>query len=135
MLFAVPDAFVCDNPDNQIPGCDPAETNTSYRNSFHDNVMGIAPNGSHQPNGQDFWWSDWPDTTGNCWYRNVSYKPITSLPNPLPNCNNGRNPEQSVGKGNAEAINELLNCLTAVDNPDPNHPTCSWFRTPPKPTP
>jgi hypothetical protein len=53
----------------------------------------------------------------------------------LPNCNNGRNPEQSVGTGNAEATTELLNCLTAVDNPDPNHPTCSWFRTPPRPTP
>jgi hypothetical protein len=135
MMYAVPDAFVCDNPDNQIPGCDPAETNTSYRNSFHDNVMGIAPNGAHLPNGQDFWWSAWPGTTGNCWYRNSSYKPITSLPNPLPNCNNGRNPELSVGTGNNEAISELLNCLTAVDNPDPNHPTCSWFRTPPRPTP
>ena len=135
MMFAVPDAFVCDNPDNQIPGCDPAETNTSYRNSFHDNVMGIGPGGAHLPNGQDFWWSDWPNTTGNCWYRNVSYKPITSLPNPLPNCNNGKNPEQSVGKGNAEATNELLSCLAATDAPDPNDPNCTWFRTPPKPTP
>jgi hypothetical protein len=135
MMYAVPDAFVCDNPDNQIPGCDPAETNTSFRNHFHDNVMGIGPRGARQPNGQDFWWSDWPATTGNCWYRNTSYRPITTHPSPLPNCNNGRNPELSVGDGDAEATTELLTCLTAVDNPDPNHPTCSWFRTPPRPTP
>ena len=135
MLFAVPDAFVCDNPDNQIPGCDPAETNTSFDNSFHDNVMGIAPNGARKPNGTDFWWSAWPDTTGNCWYRNRSYRPITTEPTPLPNCNNGRNPELSVGTGYGPATTELLNCLTAVDNPDPNNPTCSWFRTPPRPTP
>jgi hypothetical protein len=137
MLYAVPDAFVCDDPNNQIPGCDPAETNTSYRNSFHDNVMGIAPNGAHQPNGTDFWWSSWPGTTGNCWYANRSYKTITSVPPPpgLPNCNNGRDPSLSVGTGYGPAINELLSCLTAVDNPDPNDPNCTWFATPPKPNP
>jgi hypothetical protein len=135
MMFAVPDAFVCDDPANQIPGCDPAETNTSHRNRFHDNVMGISPRGARLPNGVDFWWSDWPDTVENCWFRNVSYRPVTTHPIPLPNCNNGRNPELSVGDGDADATAELLNCLTAVDNPDPNHPTCSWFRTPPRPTP
>jgi hypothetical protein len=135
MMYAVPDAFVCDNPDNQIPGCDPDETNTSYRNRFFDNVMGVSPSGARKPNGTDFWWSAWPGTTGNCWYRNRSYKPITSEPPSLPNCNNGRNPELSVGTGYQPAIAELLTCLTAVDNPDPNHPSCSWFRTPPRPAP
>jgi hypothetical protein len=135
MMYAVPDAFVCDDPTNQIPGCDPAQTNTSFRNSFHHNVMGIGPGGAHLPNGLDFWWSDWPGTTGNCWYQNTSYKPITTHPDPLPNCNNGQNPEQSVGNGDAEATSELLSCLAAVDNPDPNSPTCDWFRTPPQPTP
>jgi Right handed beta helix region len=135
MLYAVPDAFVCDDPANQIPGCNPAQTNTSHRNSFHDNVMGLALNGAHQPNGQDFWWSDWPGTVGNCWFRNTSYKPITSLPSPLPDCNNGTDPSLSVGKGNAEATAELLACLTVIDSKDPNAPNCSWFRTPPKPTP
>jgi hypothetical protein len=137
MLFAVPDAFICDDPDIQLPGCDPAETNTSYDNSFHDNLLGIAPSGAHKPNGLDFWWSSWPGTTGNCWFRNTSYRPITSLPAPpdLPDCDNGTNPALSVGTGNQEAIAELLGCLTAIDNPDPNDPNCSWFRTPPKPTP
>jgi hypothetical protein len=137
MMFAVPDAFVCDNPDHQIPGCDPSKTNTSYRNQFHDNVMGIARNGAHQPNGQDFWWSAWPGTTGNCWFRNTSYRAITSEPPPpgLPDCNNGKDPSLSVGTGDPVAIGELLSCLTALDNPDPNDPTCTWFKTPPKPTP
>jgi hypothetical protein len=137
MLFAVPDAFICDDPDIQLPGCDPAETNTSYDNSFHDNVMGIAPNGAHQPNGLDFWWSSWPGTTGNCWFKNTSYRPITSEPPPpgLPNCNDGTDPSLSVGIGDAVAIGELLSCLTAIDNPDPNDPNCTWFKTPPKPTP
>jgi len=135
MIFAVPDSFVCTDPAVQVPGCDPAKTSTSYRNSTHDNTMGIAPNGKHKPNGQDFWWSDWINTTGNCWFKNKSYKAITEFPDPLPNCNNGKNPEQSVGKGNGEATQELLDCLAATDNPDPNSPTCTWFRTPPKPKP
>jgi hypothetical protein len=33
------------------------------------------------------------------------------------------------------AISELLSCLTAIDNPDPNDPNCTWFATPPKPKP
>ncbi len=137
MLFAVPDAFVCDDPQVQVPGCDTSKTSTSYDNSFHDNLMGIAPNGSHQPNGQDFWWSSWPGTTGNCWYANRSYKPITSEPAPpnLPNCKNGTDPSSSVGTGDPVAINELLTCLTAIDNPNPNDPDCTWFATPPKPKP
>ncbi len=95
----------------------------------------MRPNGARKPNGTDFWWSAWPGNTGNCWCGNRSYRPITSEPTPLPNCNNGRNPELSVGTGYQPATAELLSCLTAVDNPDPNNPNCSWFRTPPRPTP
>ena len=42
MLFQVPDQFVCDDPDNQVAGCDPKATvpATSYRNRFSDNKMG-----------------------------------------------------------------------------------------------
>ena len=58
MLFQVPDQFVCDDPNNQVAGCDPTATvpATSYRNQFYDNKMGVAPNGSVQRNGVDFWW-------------------------------------------------------------------------------
>ena len=58
MLFPVPDAFVCGDPNNQVAGCDPTATvpATSYRNQFYGNKMGQAPDGSVQPNGVDFWW-------------------------------------------------------------------------------
>ena len=58
MLFQVPDQFVCDDPNNQVAGCDPTATvpATSYRNQFYDNKMGVAPDGSAQRNGVDFWW-------------------------------------------------------------------------------
>ena len=85
MLFAVPDAFVCDDPDNQVAGCNPtpgttpANSATSYRNKFFDNQMGQAPDGSPSPNGVDFWWDQGgiivdtsPGyTSGNCWYSNT----------------------------------------------------------------
>ena len=50
MLFQVPDVFVCDDPDNQVAGCDPTATvpATSYRNQFYGNKMGMAPNGKRQ---------------------------------------------------------------------------------------
>ena len=85
MLFAVPDAFVCNDPGDQVAGCNPApgttpaNSATSYRNKFFDNQMGQAPDGSSQPNGVDFWWdqggiivdTDPGYTSGNCWYRNT----------------------------------------------------------------
>ncbi len=46
MLFAVPDATVCNDPSIQLAGCSPGQVSTSYRNSFHHNVMGVAPDGS-----------------------------------------------------------------------------------------
>ena len=94
MLFQVPDAFVCDDPNNQVAGCDPTATvpATSYRNQFYGNKMGVAPDGSHQRNGVDFWWdqggiSSIPTlNTGNCWYGNTgpdgTAASVTGLPSP-----------------------------------------------------
>ena len=61
MLFAVPDAFVCDDPDNQVAGCNPIlarprprppPTATSSSTTRWDRRRTGAP----QPNGVDFWW-------------------------------------------------------------------------------
>src|SRR3954464_4064680 len=79
MLFAVPDAFVCSDTNNQVAGCDPTTPGasaTSYRNRFHDNKMGQTPTGSASPNGVDFWWDQGgiitsTDNSGNCWYGNT----------------------------------------------------------------
>ena len=52
MLFGVPDSFVCTAPDDPVYGCDPAETNTSFRNEFFGNVMGRTPAGKRKPERQ-----------------------------------------------------------------------------------
>ena len=144
MVFQVPDAFVCDDPNNQVAGCDPKATvpATSYRNQLYNNKMGVAPDGSHQRNGLDFWWDqggisiDPTLNTGNCWYGNTgpdgTTSSITGLPMPgaappnnLPsNCNNS----PSVGAKNGQ-VAELLTCST-VPTGDPR---CPWFTTPAKP--
>jgi hypothetical protein len=136
MLFSVPDAFVCNDPTIQLAGCDPAKVSTSHRNRFHDNVMGVAPNGAQQPNGLDFWWDSFPGNTANCWYRNTSYREVTTdpaYPPGLPDCNDGQDPSLSVGTGNPPAEAELLGCFAVIEGGPPD--TCTWFETPPKPSP
>jgi hypothetical protein len=144
MLFAVPDAFVCGDPSNQVAGCNNVPpTNhtssaTSYRNQFYGNKMGQAPNGSSSPNGVDFWWDqggiiiDPTYNSGNCWHDNtgkdgtassVTGDPSPSAPSPnnLPSdCSN------SPLVGNTAHATELLTCSSDV-------PSCDWFTTPPKP--
>jgi hypothetical protein len=147
MLFAVADQFVCNDPNNQVAGCDPAATTpaTSYRNRFFDNKMGQAPNGSAQPNGLDFWWDQGglilnpagiPANSGNCWYGNTGSDgtpgSVTGLPSPsgppgdnLPSdCNNSPLPGGQHGQ-----VAELLTCSTVPKG----DPSCPWFTTPPKP--
>jgi Right handed beta helix region len=137
MLFAVPDATVCTDPSIQLAGCSPGQVSTSFNNRFHGNVMGVAPDGSPQPNGTDFWWDSFPGNRGNCWFSNTPAqgKQITSAPPAplLPNCNNGQNPSSSVGTGYPPNEGELVQCLAGFSTVgfDPN--ACPWFRTPPKP--
>ena len=79
MLFQVPDAFVCDDPNNQVAGCDPKATvpATSYRNRFTTTRWGWLPMAAPSANGVDFWWDqggisvDPTLNTGNCWYGNT----------------------------------------------------------------
>jgi Right handed beta helix region len=138
MLFAVPDAFVCGDHSVQLAGCDPGNgSSTSFRNSFHDNVMGVSPDGSYKPNGTDFWWDDFAGNTGNCWFSNktAAGKSITSSPpSPLlPSCANGQNPGSSTGTGYPPNEAELVQCLAGFSTAgyDPN--ACPWFKTPAKP--
>jgi Right handed beta helix region len=143
MLFQVPDVFVCSDPSNQVAGCDPTANPpaTSYRNQFYGNKMGVAPNGTVQRNGVDFWWDqggisvDPTLNTANCWHGNTGADgtagSVTGLPSPsgvapdnLPSdCNNS----PSVGAMHGQ-VDELLAC-----NGGPGNPACTWFTTPPKP--
>jgi hypothetical protein len=141
MLFAAPDATVCGpvvGSTTPVPGCDPAKVSTSYNNSFTANLMGVAPNGSVQPNGTDFWWDDFLGNTGNCWWGNIAApgRSITSSPLLLPDCANGTNPSLSVGTSYAPNEAELTGCLvgfTVGSYPNGNSTICDWTKTPAKP--
>jgi hypothetical protein len=149
MLFAVPDILVCNDPNNQVAGCNPVPLNppithnvaaTSYRNQFFGNKMGVSPAGSVQPNGEDFWWDqgglivDPTFNSGNCWFNNTgkdgTAASVTATPSPtgtppdnLPSdCNNS----PLIGGGGHGQTAELLGCNTG-------DPSCTWFTTPPKP--
>jgi hypothetical protein len=102
----------------------------SHRNRYHDNVMGIAPDGSKMPNGVDFWWDEAPNQMDNCWFDNGSA--TTDPPGPLTpsNCENTSAGVTYSGK----LSSELLPCAGAIAGGgyDPN--TCPWFRTPEKPS-
>ena len=138
MLFSVPDAFACDDPDNQIPNCTPGNVSTSFRNEFYGNRMGQDPSGRTDPNGLDFWWDQqgtipFPGDTENCWYGNTgrdgTAASVTSVPDKngtppdnLPSdCGNSPGPGAQHGQAA-----ELLGCILAPD-------TCNWFTTPPEP--
>jgi hypothetical protein len=141
MLFSVPDAFVCGPAadDNQQHGCKAGLFSTSYRNRFYGNVMGRRPNGTVDPNGDDFWWdqggSDPPTSnSGNCWYgntgRNGTAGSIKSTPpgSMLPSdCANSPAPGGYPYGQNAE----LSNCLLNIEAD--TQATCPWFKTPPEP--
>ena len=134
MLFAVPDSLVCTQPDdNNLHGCDPSKIQTSFNNTYTQNIMGIAPDGTYMPNGTDFWWDSFPGNTGNCWFGNIAMKgkSITTSPSPLPDCNNGKDPSSSVGTYDAQNESELLGCAAATE--DVNSSDCPWFTTPAKP--
>jgi hypothetical protein len=54
----------------------------------------------------------------------------------LPNCDDGKSPDKSVGTGNPAQTGELLACVAAFESRqfDPNGP-CPWFKTPSEPQP
>jgi Right handed beta helix region len=147
MLFSVPDVFVCgDNPiagGNQQYGCDPNAISTSYRNRFHDNVMGVTPEGQRDPNGLDFWWDEAAGNTNNCWFGNTgaggTRESVAADPavGPTPGANvPGFLPEEcssSIGSGlGTDKVGELLSCFASFDQGADT--PCTWFETPPEPT-
>jgi hypothetical protein len=139
MLFAVPDIFVCPpGDDDQIPGCDPTEANTAFRNRFHGNKMGVAPAGAILPNGVDFVWDENKngfnpaENSANCWFDNTgkdgTAASVTSEPASLPSdCSNS----PGGGLPPSPIVSELITCSTLPDG----DPGCPWYTTPPKPTP
>jgi hypothetical protein len=142
MLFSAPDAMVCGpviGSTTPVPGCDTTKISTSYNNSFNDNVMGVAPDGTSKPNGVDFWWDAFPTNTGNCWWGNVGAggKPATTSPANLPNCEDGTKPSSSIGLGDVVNEAELVACFVGFEvsgYPNGNTTLCPWTKTPPAPS-
>ena len=140
MLFAVPDAAVCGpvlSSGAPVPGCSPTTISTSYDNSIYGNKMGVAPDGSAQPNGTDLWWDAFPTNTGNCFWNNTGPggRPATAN-GLLPSCLNGAVPALSIGLGNPVAEAELVSCLAGYQvsgYPHGDERICSWPMTPAKP--
>ena len=103
---------------------------TSHRNRYHNNVMGIAPDGTKVPNGVDFWWDEAPNQKDNCWYDNGEV--TTDPPGPLTptDCHNTSAGVTYPGKFSGE----LAPCAGSILSDQYDATTCSWFRTPDKPS-
>jgi hypothetical protein len=102
----------------------------SHRNRFHNNVMGIAPDGSKMPNGVDFWWDEAPSQEDNCWFDNGDA--TTDPPAPLTpsSCDNTSEGVTYPGKFGSE----LLPCAGSIAGGTYDATSCPWFRTPDKPS-
>ena len=137
MTFAVPNQLVRGPvAENEQAGCDPEGQATSNRNRFYGNVMGISPSGERKPNGTDHWWDQFGGNRANCWFQERGPAPITSSPPPplLPNCDDGRDPDSSVGTGNPVNEAELGICaIPFVTRTYSEDYPCPWFDTPSRP--
>jgi hypothetical protein len=104
----------------------------SHRNRYHNNVMGIAIDGTKVPNGVDFWWDEAPMQQDNCWFDNGEVTTDPQGPLMPSDC---KNTSAGVTYG-AKFAGELAPCAGAVvggGGYDPD--VCPWFRTPEKPAP
>lgn len=107
---------------------------TSLNNKYTENVMGVAPDGSRDLNGNDFWWDN--EGNGNCWERNsvhpsVSGGPSSNVVGGLPDC-----PGSPVLlPGNASEQSSQISCATwdPYDEQLQDPPGCDWFIVPPEP--
>jgi hypothetical protein len=134
--FWVPSALRGEDPTGQS---DEGTTNpyeTSHRNRYIGNLMGVRPDGKADRNGVDFWWDE--EGGGNCWSGNSgpgdgdAVSAPTSDPGPplrsLPGC-----PEGSVfSPGNPGKGAMIAPCATWSEQ-DRDPPGCDWFTLPPEP--
>jgi hypothetical protein len=114
---------------------------TSFDNTFADNMMGMRPDGARDPNGNDFWWDE--QGRGNCWSGNkgpggaapssnvpvVPATPMAPALGGLPPC-----PGSTVvlpGDPAKSASQATCSTWDPATNPDP--PGCDWFTRPPEP--
>jgi hypothetical protein len=123
MLISVPGAIREEHdPSRQF--------DTSHFNKFLRNVMGIASDGSEDPNGFDFWWDDTGE--GNCWQDNIGEVTHNSMSGDLPDCESGG----SIGlQANPYKQGPIASCVT-YNRSDPvfrDPPGCDFYDTPEEP--
>jgi hypothetical protein len=122
MLINVPDSFSDESRTSAY--------SVSHRNRYHDNVFGVAPDGTKMPNGVDNWWDEAPNQEDNCWFNNgdaTSDPPAPLMPS---NCEN-----MSAGVTyTAKLGGELGPCAGSIAGGTYDATTCPWFRTPEKPS-
>jgi hypothetical protein len=94
------------------------------------NRMGVRPDGTRDPNGNDFWWDE--EGRGNCWSGNsgpAGARPSSNVLTGLPGC-----PGSTVfSPGIPTKTASQASCSTwdPFTNPDP--PGCDWFTRPQEP--
>ena len=78
--------------------------------------MGVAPDGSVEPNGTDFWWDTYPGNTGNCWYGNnagAGQRRSRRRRRRCPTAPTARTRARASGTGDPGNEGELVGCLLA----------------------
>src|SRR3954469_5777126 len=137
MIFSIPDALVCGPAadGNEQHGCDSNKVSTSHYNQTYDNTLNQRPDGTVDPNGQDFWWDNFSGARGNCWFRNKSaLGALRNAPATLPDCADGTDPSLSLGTGDPAQEQELLNCAAAFETRNFDQPNpCAWLNPPADP--
>jgi hypothetical protein len=125
MLISVPD----------VVSGETSAFSTSHRNKYHDNAMGVGPNGQAMPNGVDFWWDDHPNQHDNCWFSNTgsdgtATSVTTEPPAPLipSSCSN-----TSTGATYPTKAPALGGCAASIETDSYNAEACEWFTDPPRP--
>jgi hypothetical protein len=112
---------------------DPAkEVDTSFDNTYRDNKMGVRPDGTRDPNGNDFWWDE--QGKGNCWSANAGPGGATPTDNvlaPLPGCPGSS--AFSPGDPTKTASQAPCAAWDPQDDVMKDPPGCDWFERPPEP--
>ncbi|HEX2088859.1 MAG TPA: right-handed parallel beta-helix repeat-containing protein [Actinomycetota bacterium] len=125
MQFWVPATFRNENdPQKQY--------DTSHRNQYLENWMGVRPNGNADSNGTDFWWDE--EGSGNCWDGNIpaNGEQITSdPPHPLlPVCDD---PGVDVDRKGNPAKTALLGPCATWSRQNYEPAGCDWMQRPAEP--
>jgi len=110
---------------------DPAKQNdTSNGNRFLDNRMGVRPDGTRDPNGDNFWWDE--AGAGNCWQGNTGPGGTPANdgePDALPGC-----PGSPINRPADPAKHaSIAPCAFHDEMDNPNPVGCPWNTLPPEP--